>query len=47
MHEYEHFAKFGGPMNSAMRPKKQPNAAETGIRSMHCSRGVNADANMG
>ena len=29
------------------RPKKQPNAAKTGIKSMHCSCGVNADANMG
>ena len=22
---YAHFAKFGGPMNSAMRPQKKPN----------------------
>ena len=47
MHEYAHFVEFGGLMNSVIGPKKQPNATETGIRSMHCSRGVNADANMG
>ena len=46
MHGYVHFAEFGGPMNSAMKPKKQPNAAETGIRSVHCSHGVNVDVDV-
>lgn len=34
-------------MNSAVGPKKQTKATETGMKSMHCSRGVNADADMG
>jgi len=28
-------------------PKKQPNTAETSIRSVHCNHGINADANVG
>ena len=49
MHGYANFAEFGGPINNAMRPKKQPNAAATSIRSVHCSHdlNVNVDTNVG
>ena len=46
MHGYAHLVEFGSLMNSAVGPKKQPNAAETGSKSVHCSRGVNANTNV-